>query len=202
MIMSMYKKIPRICITNRSLLEGNTEKEKQDALIRQVKKIMTKEPIPQYIILREKDLGEEDYETLAKRMLAECSQIKEKLILHFYPEVARKLGIRRIHLPLYRLEEMTKEDKRVFDEIGVSIHSMEQAKRAVELGAAYMTAGHIFATQCKPGLEPRGLLFLSSICKENHVKVYAIGGIEEENMESCIEAGAAGVCQTSWYMER
>ena len=198
----MYQKLPRICITNRSLLEGNTEKEKQDALIRQVKKIMTKEPIPQYIILREKDLGEEDYETLAKRMLAECSQIKEKLILHFYPEVARKLGIRRIHLPLYRLEEMTKEDKRVFDEIGVSIHSMEQAKRAVELGAAYMTAGHIFATQCKPGLKPRGLLFLSSICKENHVKVYAIGGIEEENMESCIEAGAAGVCQMSWYMER
>ena len=32
-------------------------------------------------------------------------------------------------------------------------------KSAKKLGASYVTAGHIFATTCKPGLEPRGTAF-------------------------------------------
>ena len=40
-----------------------------------------------------------------------------------------------------------------------------------------MTAGHIFATDCKKGLPPRGLDFLKSVCDAVGIPVYAIGGI-------------------------
>ena len=40
-----------------------------------------------------------------------------------------------------------------------------------------MTAGHIFATDCKKGLPPRGLDFLKNVCDAVEIPVYAIGGI-------------------------
>ena len=40
-----------------------------------------------------------------------------------------------------------------------------------------MTAGHIFATDCKKGLPPRGLDFLKNVCDAVGIPVYAIGGI-------------------------
>ena len=39
------------------------------------------------------------------------------------------------------------------------------------------TAGHIFATDCKKGLPPRGLDFLKNVCDAVEIPVYAIGGI-------------------------
>ena len=49
--------------------------------------------------------------------------------------------------------------------IGVSIHSAEEAKEAVSLGASYLTAGHIFTTDCKKGVPARGLEFLKEVCE-------------------------------------
>ena len=40
-----------------------------------------------------------------------------------------------------------------------------------------MTAGHIYATDCKKGLPPRGLDFLKNVCDAVEIPVYAIGGI-------------------------
>ena len=84
--------------------------------------------------------------------------------------------------------------------LGCSAHSLEQAARAQELGATYLTAGHIFATGCKPGVPPRGLDFLREICENAAVPVYAIGGIDEDNMQQALDAGAAGVCMMSQMM--
>ena len=73
--------------------------------------------------------------------------------------------------------------------------------QAQQLGASYITAGHIFATDCKKGLPPRGLGFLKDICRRVDIPVYAIGGITEENMVSALEAGAEGVCIMSGLMK-
>ena len=84
--------------------------------------------------------------------------------------------------------------------IGTSVHSIEQAKEAVALGASCMTAGHIFSTQCKPGLAPRGIDFLKNICQTVQVPVFGIGGIHPDNMQKVLDAGAAGVCMMSEMM--
>lgn len=51
-------------------------------------------------------------------------------------------------------------------------------KEAEQLGASYLTAGHIYATDCKRGLPPRGLGFLKEVCREVSIPVYGIGGIK------------------------
>ena len=49
---------------------------------------------------------------------------------------------------------------------------------AERLGATYVTAGHIFTTDCKKGLPPRGLDFLKNVCDAVTIPVYGIGGIK------------------------
>ncbi|MBQ1518925.1 MAG: thiamine phosphate synthase, partial [Ruminococcus sp.] len=110
------------------------------------------------------------------------------------------LGCDSIHLPLPVLRQASGEDKAKFRMIGCSCHSPEEAREAESLGAGYITAGHVFATDCKKGLPPRGLEFLRQVCSTVDVPVYAIGGISAENIEDVRKAGAAGGCIMSGLM--
>ena len=83
------------------------------------------------------------------------------LIIHFYSEVAEKLNCESIHLPLFKLKEIYEKLSK-FKTIGTSVHSVEEAIEAQKLGATYISAGHIFATDCKKDLPPRGLEFLKN----------------------------------------
>lgn len=153
------------------------------------------------IILREKDLDEAAYEELAAKAKTICRDAQVPLILHTDTEAARRLEIRRIHMPFPVFQALTEQEKKSFDLIGVSTHSAAEAKAAWEAGASYITAGHIFATDCKRGLAPRGIPFLEEVCRTVEIPVYAIGGIGPENVAACMEAGAAGVCLMSSLMK-
>ena len=157
---------------------------------------------PEKIILREKDLPQEQYEVLAAKVLEICRQEQVELVLHYYPETAKKLGVKAVHLPMPLLRNMSSPDKEYFEVIGASTHSVEEALEAQRLGASYITAGHVFATDCKKGVPPRGVEFLRRVCEEVDIPVYALGGICDANQQSCMDAGAAGVCRMSDFMRR
>lgn len=152
------------------------------------------------IVLREKDLPEAEYRTLAQEVLPRCAQYGVSCILHTHAEITRELGVRGIHLPLHVLRELTAEQRDWFETMGASCHSMEDVAEAERLGCTYVTLGHIFATDCKKGLPPRGLELLRTVCANSHLPVYAIGGISEDNLASVREAGAAGACLMSGLM--
>lgn len=84
--------------------------------------------------------------------------------------------------------------------IGASCHSVEDALEARRLGCTYILAGHIYATDCKKGLPGRGLSFLKQVCDAVSIPVYAIGGINENNIQQTRRAGAKGVCLMSSLM--
>lgn len=152
------------------------------------------------IVLREKDLSESDYKALAEKVLKVCEDNNTKCILHTYHKVARELKGNKLHVPLHVLKSNPHISKE-FNEIGVSIHSVDEAIEAANLGATYITAGHIFATDCKKDLPPRGLGFLKTVCNVVQIPVYAIGGISPENAQQAIDAGAAGICIMSGLMK-
>ena len=156
---------------------------------------------PGGLILREKDLPEEEYLLLAKEILGLCEQYDVPCIFHTYVNAARELGGSSIHLPLPLLRRYagTLDDFRV---IGTSVHSPEEAREACGLGATYLTAGHINATDCKKGLPPRGTEFLREVCSCVELPVYAIGGIkpEESKIQEVLDCGAAGGCIMSEMM--
>lgn len=179
-----------LCVTNRKLC--------RDDFLSRIEEIV--ECSPSAIILREKDLSEFEYEELAVQVMNICRKYNIPCILHSFVKTAIKLGADKIHLPLSILRNMTDDEKRYFKEIGASCHSVDDAIEAEKLGCTYISAGHIFATDCKKDLPPRGLEFLEEICSSVSVPVYAIGGIDSDNIESVLKAGAKGVCIMSGLM--
>jgi len=78
--------------------------------------------------------------------------------------------------------------------VGVSCHSLEEAREAESAGAAYILFGPVFDTPSKRGMgEPQGGARLAEICRGVAIPVLAIGGVSEENAGDCIRAGAAGI---------
>lgn len=179
-----------ICITNRKLCSNN--------FLDQIEMIASAHP--KAIVLREKDLSEKEYEQLARQVMQICQKHGTQCILHSFSNVAITLGAVVVHMPLPLLQKMTPQEKSHFQIIGASCHSLEEAKEAQDLGCTYITAGHIFLTDCKKGLPGRGLPFLEEICKAVRIPVYAIGGISSQNIESVRKTGAAGACIMSGFM--
>ena len=171
------------------------------------------------ILLRESDLPEHEYENLARKTLeiiAECGS-SAGLVLHTHAGVASKLGVGELHLPFAKfmasggkravnladLNFSVRADKDEISgiyapnltqnfKIGVSVHSLEQALAAQDLGADYVVVGHIFDTPSHALEQGRGLKFLLEICGKLSIKTYAIGGINFENLGEVKDAGAAG----------
>jgi thiamine-phosphate pyrophosphorylase len=82
--------------------------------------------------------------------------------------------------------------------IGVSAHSMEEAKKAQRDGADFITLGPIHPTPSKARYgAPLGLETLESVSSALHVPVFAIGGITPENMKEALERGAQGAAVIS-----
>lgn len=157
---------------------------------------------PKALILREKDLPEEEYEILAKKVKDICRHYEVSFIPHFYPTVAEKLECDSLHLPLPLLRE-NQEVVSAFHTVGTSVHSVSEAIEAQNLGASYLTAGHIYVTDCKKGLPPRGLGFLQDVCSSVQVPVYGIGGIKIDSaqLQELKQAGAKGGCVMSGMMQ-
>lgn len=148
------------------------------------------------VILREKDLPEHAYLALARQALAAGG---EKVILHHFPAVCEALQAPRLHVSLHQLEQQPELREHV-QLLGASIHAPEEAVRAQALGADYVTAGHVFDTDCKRGLPGRGLDFLRQTAAAVDIPVYAIGGISAGNLAAVRGAGAAGACIMSGLM--
>lgn len=151
--------------------------------------------------MREKDLSEEEYQALAEKILTICQKQKMQCILHTHTNVARKLAYNAIHLPMPILRTLPEKERDAFQILGASCHSLEEAVEAEKLGCTYITAGHIYETDCKKGLPGRGIGFLKKICETVSIPVYAIGGINPENICEVKKAGAAGGCIMSGWMQ-
>lgn len=81
--------------------------------------------------------------------------------------------------------------------LGVSVHSVADAREAVEAGADYVTFGHVFTTSSKPGLPPRGIGELAAVVAAAGRPVLAIGGIDGRNLEQVLATGCAGIAVIS-----
>lgn len=184
-----------IVITNRHLVEGD--------YLAQISKVVSLNP--RGLILREKDLSDDDYEALAREVLDICNRENVPCFIHSKFEMARRLGCENIHISAKILSDSGIEDElRPFKEISVACHSIEDVELAISKGATRIILGTIFETECKAGLKGRGCDFVREICQflrgKSKVKVYAIGGIKPDNLRLVKAAGAAGGCMMSYMM--
>ena len=195
-------------ITNRKLCENeNLEKQIKKIFSAYEKKIILKNFEIVALTLREKDLYKNEYLNLVKKIYPICKKYGIDLILHqnYDLNLDEKYNIEGIHLSYEIFKSLNKNIRekliKKYKRIGVSIHSLEEAKDVENLGATYVVAGHIFETDCKKALEPRGLNFIKELSSILTIPIFAIGGINEENSNLVLNSGAFGVCMMSSLMK-
>jgi thiamine-phosphate pyrophosphorylase len=81
--------------------------------------------------------------------------------------------------------------------VGVSVHSLDEARVAEVAGADWLIFGHVFPTASHPEEPPRGLAALAEVCRTTRIPVIAIGGIDADRVPEVLTAGAAGVAVIS-----
>lgn len=155
---------------------------------------------PAGIILREKDINNNTYLEFAKKSYEICTTNNTKLIIHSHYEIAKELGIVNIHLPFSTFMEQRNELDS-FEMISVSCHSSKEAIVAQKNGATQIVLGTIFETQCKPGLTGKGINFLKHVVDNTDIPIYAIGGVDERNINEILDVGAKGGCMMSGFLK-
>jgi len=201
-------KIKLNIITNRKLCENeNLEKQIEKIFSAYKRKIILEDFEVVALTLREKDLYKNEYLKLVEKIYPICQKYRIDLILHqnYDLNLDEKYNIGGIHLSYDSFKSLNKNIRegliKKYKKIGVSIHSIDEAKEVEMLGATYIVAGHIFETDCKKDLEPRGLKFIQELSSTLTIPIFVIGGINQENSNLVINSGAFGVCMMSSLMK-
>lgn len=204
----LENKIKLNIITNRKLCENeNLERQIEKIFSAYKKKIFLENFEIVALTLREKDLYKNEYLNLVKKIYPICKKYRIDLILHqnYNLNLDKKYKIEGIHLSYDNFKSLNKNIRegliKKYKRIGISIHSIDEAKEVENLGATYVVAGHIFETDCKKGLEPRGLNFIKELSSILTIPIFAIGGINKENSNLVLNSGAFGVCMMSSLMK-
>lgn len=201
-------KIKLNTISNRKLCESeNLEKQLEKIFSAYKRKIILGNFEIVSFTLREKDLSEDEYSKLVEKIHPICQEYKINLIVHenYDLSLSDKYNIVGLHLKFDTFKLLNKKIReeliQKYKQIGVSIHSVAEAKEAQNLGASYVVAGHIFKTDCKKDLKARGLKFIRDLSEAITIPIFAIGGINQKNSDLVINSGAFGVCMMSTLMK-
>ncbi len=148
--------------------------------------------------LREKELDETAFLQEAKDICALCHRYGVPFIVNDNVDVAIACQADGIHVGQ---EDMAAGEvrRRVGDAmlLGVSVHTVEEARRAVRDGADYLGLGAVFPTSTKTDVEQMTNETLRAICDAVDVPVVAIGGINRGNLLKLSGSGVDGVALVS-----
>jgi thiamine-phosphate pyrophosphorylase len=76
--------------------------------------------------------------------------------------------------------------------IGRSVHSLDSALRAEQQGADFVIFGPVWSSPSHHESKPAGVKALADVARALRIPVVAIGGVTEERISECHDAGAAG----------
>ncbi len=148
--------------------------------------------------LREKEMDYEEFLQEAKEIHALCLQYGVPFIVNDNVEVAVSCGAEGIHVGQ---EDMAAGDvrRRVGDGmiLGVSVHTVEEARKAVRNGADYLGLGAVFPTRTKADVDQIPGETLRAICDAVDVPIVAIGGINLANIGKLAGSGVDGAALVS-----
>jgi len=121
---------------------------------------------------------------------------RTRLLLNDRSDIARAARADGVHLTTHSLPAQSVRNAAGPEFlIGVSSHSLQEARAARMNGADFVVFGPVFETPAKRGFrEPQGLDKLRDVTRElGDFPVLAIGGITLDNVADCFQAGASGI---------
>ena len=148
------------------------------------------------IQIREKNLSTRVLYDLTQQAAKITRGSKTRLLINDRSDVARSAGADGVHLTTGSLEASVV--RRTFGDdflIGVSTHSLEEAREARDARVDFAVFGPVFETDSKRAYgEPLGLKSLEQLTTAlPQFSILALGGVTLDNAAGCFNAGAAGV---------
>lgn len=150
------------------------------------------------IQLREKNVTEDEYIAYAREALAVCRSLGAKLIINDSVTACAAVGADGVHLG--QGDADPKEARRILGGnaiIGVTAKTVEQARKAEADGADYLGSGAVFGTSTKADAVKMDIETLREIVSSVSIPVYAIGGINAENISQLRGSGIYGAAVVS-----
>jgi thiamine-phosphate pyrophosphorylase len=161
--------------------------------------------------LRAKDRSPEEVRQLALEILPVLRRANVGLVVNDHWDIAREVGADFCHLgqedffemrtrkaeggSLTHVSQLPTLAGRPF--LGLSTHAPEEAERALAAGPAYIAAGPVYATATKPDAPPVTLEYVRWAAARVKIPWFAIGGINLDNLDEVLGAGARGICVVS-----
>ena len=146
--------------------------------------------------IREKTLSGRALYELTARAVEITRGSDTRLLVNDRSDIARAAGADGVHLTSQSLRaDVVRKTYGPEFLIGVSTHSLDEARAAQAGGADFVVFGPVFETESKREFgEPQRLNKLEQVTSElRDFPVVAIGGITLDNVRACFDAGACGV---------
>jgi len=155
------------------------------------------------IQLRAKNSSPEEIRRMAMAILPVTRAANVGLVINDDLEVAREVGAEFCHLGQEdffgagrsHVSQLSTFNSQV--KIGLSTHGSAEAQRAVAAGADYIAIGPVYATGTKPTAKPVTLDYVRWAAANVSVPWFAIGGINLQNLDEVLAAGAKRICVVS-----
>ncbi len=149
--------------------------------------------------LREKDLSGAELYRLAVEMRQLTAEYDARLIINDRADIALAVGADGIHIgvnsmPVAAARCLMGRDK----VIGYSAHVIDEALRAQEDGADFITFSPVYVTASKAAYgEPCGVRKLADTASALKIPVIALGGISQNNIREVLSAPIQGIAVIS-----
>ncbi len=156
-----------------------------------------------YIQIREKDLPDKALFDLVRRAVNLAGETNCKILVNGRADVALAAQASGVHLPAdgIRAEQIKAELPDGFL-VGVSVHSIREAKRAESQKVDYVILGPVFSTPSKVNYgAPLGVAYLKKACRAVSIPVFAIGGMNPDQYPRMLESGAAGMAGIRMFQQ-
>jgi len=145
-----------------------------------------------------RDKSSANYIQNAKIFLKIANRLNfDRVLLHGEIELAYRLEADGVHLTSTQFDQVSKAKKLGLFVI-ISTHTIDEAKKAEELGADMVTFSPIFATPNKG--KPKGIEGLKKVIDSLFIPVIALGGIiSTEQIARCRLSGAGGFASIRYF---
>lgn len=155
-----------------------------------------------YLQLREKDIADRDILAAAKEITDITKGTGTLFVVNDRADLALLAGADVLHLGQGDIS-VADARKIVGCDIGIglSTHSIAQARQALALKPAYIGFGPVYPTTTKKNPDPTvGVELLAQVVALSDVPVVAIGGIFPSNIAEVLAAGAKNICMVRHLM--
>lgn len=148
--------------------------------------------------IREKSLEGRALEDFSRRVVVMCHAHGARVLVNSDMALAHNVGADGVHLTAAQLRATPLRPALPW--CGASCHSSEELRRAEALGADFAVLGPVQATPSHPNASPLGWQRFREIVDGAAIPVYALGGIQRQDLDRAMRCGAHGIAMVrgSW----